>query len=119
MINADSMSRYSIYDDEDSDEVLVSRSTWPLKLSGLVFAGLLIVGRSATYGNVTWTPAYHAANSPLLVVATRPLSAPKPAVPTSLPRIDWAASSKRSAAEEVVVFSAGLTSGEGEGEGNG
>src|SRR5712664_4444105 len=109
MINADSMSRYSIYDDEDSDEVLVSRSTWPLKLSGLVFAGLLVLGRSATYGNVTWTPTYHAASSPLQVVATQPLSAPKPGARPSSPRIDWAASSKRSAADEVVVFSAGGT----------
>ena len=52
---------------EDDSDALISKSTWPLKLSGLVFAGLLLIGRSASYGNVTWTPTYHPAASPLIV----------------------------------------------------
>jgi len=63
----------AVYDTVDS-EVLISKSTWPLKLSGFVFAGLLIVGRSASYGDVTWTPTYHAASSPLQVLIVQPFT---------------------------------------------
>jgi hypothetical protein len=106
--------------EDDGSEDLISRSSWPLRLSGVVFAGLLIVGRSATYGNLTWTPSYHSAPSPLVVVATQQRTQGQPpAVPKPLPGLDPAAFSKRSAAAEVVVFSPGHTSGEGEGEGEG
>ena len=69
----------AVYDTVDS-EVLISKSTWPLKLSGFVFAGLLIVGRSASYGDVTWTPTYHAASSPLQVLMVGK-SSPSPNTP--------------------------------------
>src|ERR1700738_3279283 len=96
----------------DDSEVLISKATWTLKLSGLVFAGLLIVGRSASYGNITWSPAHHSAASPLVVeVAHR--NAPAPSLPT-LRGSDPAALSKPSAADERVAFSPG-TSGDGEG----
>src|SRR5256712_11342574 len=108
MINANSMSRYSIYEDEDPNEVLVSRSTWPLKLSGLVFAGLLVLGRSASYGDVTWTPTYHAASSPLQVLMVGKSSPPpNTPVPKSHGNIDPSRAVKRSAAEEVLPFNAG------------
>ena len=97
----------------DESEDLISKSTWPLKLSGLVFAGLLVIGRSASYGNVTWTPAYHAASSPLVVQ----LGSHKPApVMPKIGNID-ALMSKASAANEVIVFHPG-NSGDGQ-DGNG
>src|SRR5260370_16644812 len=64
----------------DDSEVLISKAMWTLKVSGLVFAGLLVIGRSASYGNVTWTPAYHAASSPL-VVQVAGSQKPAPVVP--------------------------------------
>ena len=100
------------FEDADSDD-LISRRTWPLKVSGLVFAGLLVVGRTASIGDITWTPVVHAA-SPLVVVDLHPRpQAPGAPVPKNSP--DPAAISKRSAAEEVVVFHSG---GEGEGDGD-
>src|ERR1700682_2980354 len=97
-------------------EVLISKSTWSLKLSGLIFAGLLVVGRSASYGNVTWTPTFHAAGSPLIVQASGH-PAPAPAPPAL--RTDVAgAMSKPSAAHEVVVFNPG-NSGDGQDGNNG
>ena len=60
----------------DSAEALISKSTWPLKVSGLVFAGLLVLGRSASYGNVTWTPTYHGPGSPLIVQTSGVPAAP-------------------------------------------
>jgi len=98
---------------DDDSEVLISRSTWSLKLSGLLFAGLLVIGRTASYGNVTWTPTFHPASSPLEVVTSgRTPSAP--AVPKSSGTTDFLAAVKRSASEEVVAFNAG-DSGEGGG----
>src|SRR5712692_3807022 len=88
----------------DDSEVLISRSTWSLKLSGLVFAGLLVIGRSASYGNVSWTPTFHAAGSPLVVqLAGSQKRAPE--VP-KIGSID-AVMNKASAANEVVVFHPG------------
>src|SRR5437899_3679588 len=103
----------SIYAYEDESDALISKSTWPLKLSGLVFAGLLLIGRSASYGNVTWTPTYHSAFSPL-IVQTGGQPRPAPAIP-KVRTIDAAALSKPSAAEEVVTFSAGNAAGGSEG----
>ena len=88
----------------DESEALISKSTWPLKLSGLVFAGLLVMGRSASYGNVTWTPAYHAASSPL-VVQLAGSQKPAPVVP-KLGSVDGALN-KASAANEVIAFHPG------------
>src|SRR2546421_55341 len=101
---------------EDGSEVLISKATWSLKLSGMLFAGLLILGRSASYGNVTWTPTLHPAGSPLIVTINSH-STPKP-VPSSAKGSDPAALSKRSAAAEVVAFDPG-NSGDGEDGHNG
>src|SRR2546428_444068 len=104
----------AVYDTVDS-EVLISKSTWPLKLSGFVFAGLLIVGRSASYGDVTWTPTYHAASSPLQVLMVGKSSPPpNTPEPKSNGNIDPSGAVKRSAAEEVLAFNAG-DSGDGGG----
>src|SRR6202035_649458 len=102
--------RNPVYGEDESD-VLISKATWTLKLSGLVFAGLLVIGRSASYGNVTWTPTFHPADAPLIVLSTSHGS-PLPA-PTKYKGVDSAAISKRSAAAEVVVFNPG-SSGDGE-----
>ena len=40
------------YEQDGESDQLISRATWSLKLSGLVFAGLLVLGRSASSGNV-------------------------------------------------------------------
>src|SRR3989442_8473584 len=107
----------AVYDTVNS-EVLISKSTWPVKLSGFVFAGLLIVGRSARYGDVAWTPTYHAASSPLQVLMVGKSSPPpNTPVPKSNGNIDPSSAVKRSAAEEVLAFNAG-DSGEG-GDGGG
>src|SRR6202043_967132 len=98
--------RNPVYSPDDAD-VLISKSSWPLKLSGVVFAGLLVIGRSASYGNITWTPTFHQANTPLTVLVN---SAPKPAPAPSLPKTspsDPAALSKKSAASEIIQFSPG------------
>src|ERR1700687_5696129 len=100
----------------DDSEDLISKSTWPLKLSGLVFAGLLVIGRSASYGNVTWTPAYHAASSPL-VVQLAGSEKPAPFVP-KLGNIDGLMN-KASAANEVIAFHPGNSGDGGEGGGSG
>src|SRR2546423_55665 len=100
----------------DSAEVLISKSTWPLKVSGLVFAGLLVLGRSASYGNVTWTPTYHGPGSPLIVQTSGVPAAPAKPI---LRSADPAALGRQSAADEVVTFHPG-NSGDGEdGEGGG
>jgi len=111
LTNTITLARKPAYEDDDS-EALITKATWPLKLSGVLFAGLLVIGRSASYGNITWTPAYHSAISPLVVVHQSDGSAPAPAVPKSVPLTDPWALSKRSAAEEVIVFSPGSNSGE-------
>src|ERR1700686_88970 len=98
----------------DDSEVLISKSTWPLKLSGLVFAGLLVLGRSASYGNVTWTPTYHAASSPLVVQLVGSQK-PAPVVP-KLGSLDGAMN-KASAANEVIVFHPGNSDDGGDGQG--
>src|SRR5439155_768136 len=92
-----------------------------LKLSGLVFAGLLVIGRSASYGNIQWTPTFHQADTPLVVIQTVKRSAPNPnPIPKTLPSIDSAALSKRAAASEVIAFSAGKTATDDtEADGNG
>ncbi len=97
------------YRDDDS-EVLISKSTWPLKLSGLLFAGLLVVGRSVSYGNISWVPAQHDAASPLVVVHNDGPYAPAQPQQKPLPMSDPAALSKRMAADEVVIFSPGSNS---------
>src|ERR1700687_2471990 len=106
----------------DDSEVLISKSTWPLKLSGLLFAGLLVIGRSASYGNVTWTPAYHAADSPLVVQVAgshKPPPASSPSVfqsagrkkpPPAMPNLGPvvpAVMTKAAVAEESVAFHPG------------
>src|SRR5437867_4691935 len=109
VIEANTLGRHAY--GEDDTEALISKSTWSLKFSGLIFAGLLIIGRSASYGNITWTPTFHQANSPLVVVEVLKSSAPPRApVPKTLPSIDAAAMSKRAAAAEVISFSPGRTS---------
>ena len=111
MIEANTLGRHAY--GEDDTEALISKSTWSLKLSGLIFAGLLIIGRSASYGNITWTPTFHQANSPLIVVEILKSSTPPRApVPKTLPSIDAAAISKRAAAAEIIQFSPGKMSGD-------
>ena len=100
---------YRAYQDDDS-AALISKSSWPLKLSGIVFAGLLVIGRSASYGNITWTPTLHQAGSPLIVTIN---TGSKPVPPPSLPKTspaDPAALSKKSAASEIIQFSPGKNS---------
>src|SRR5712671_5150291 len=98
----------------DDGEVLISRSTWSLRLSGLLFAGLLVVGRAASGGQIVWLPAYHANPTPLIVVINTSKPATPPAVPKTLPD-PAAAISKKSAASEVITFSPGKNSGKGDG----
>ncbi len=103
------LARNPAYEDDDS-EPLITKATWPLKVSGLLFAGMLVLGRSASYGNITWTPAHHAATSPLVVVHQTDGSSPPPALPKSARLSDLGALSKRTAADEVVTFSPGSNS---------
>src|SRR5207245_2906918 len=95
----------------DDSEVLISKSTWPLKLSGLLFAGLLVIGRSASYGDLTWTPTYHEAESPLVVelAGSRKPAPPVPNLGAGAPAI-----MTKAAAAEEVVFHPGI-SGDGGG----
>src|SRR5258708_21341355 len=88
----------------DDSEVLISKATWTLKVAGVVFAGLLVIGRSASYGNVSWTPTYHAASSPLIVQLAGSQK-PSPVVP-KMGSIDGVMN-KAAAANEVVVFHPG------------
>src|SRR5205807_9098527 len=80
----------------------------------LVFAGLLVLGRSATYGNVTWTPTFHPAATPLQVIEHG--RAPTPPMPAAPLKMDPLAAVKRSAADEVLAFSAGDEQGDGNGD---
>src|SRR6202011_4773124 len=107
--------RNPVYGEDESD-VLISKATWTLKLSGLVFAGLLVIGRSASYGNVTWTPAYHAASTPLIVQLAGSQK-PAPVVP-SFGSIDGLMN-KASTANEVIAFHPGNSGDGGEGNGSG
>src|ERR1700674_6035268 len=106
--------RNPVYGEDESD-VLISKATWTLKLSGLVFAGLLVIGRSASYGNVTWTPTFHPANSPLIVQLDGSRK-PAPVVPKL--GSGEAVMIKASAANEVLAFNPG-NSGDGGGGGSG
>ena len=73
-------SRTALFEQDDHSDELISKSTWSLKISGLVCGVLLVLGRSASYGNVTWTPVYHAPSSPLVVlIVEKPSKAPAPA----------------------------------------
>ncbi|HEY8677310.1 MAG TPA: hypothetical protein VIN39_01595, partial [Candidatus Dormibacteraeota bacterium] len=100
--------RTANYELDDESEALISRSTWSLKLSGLIAGVLLVIGRSASYGNITWTPAFHSASAPLTVIfSTSKSPAPAPPIPKTLPGVDPAAISKRSAASEIITFSPG------------
>jgi len=112
LTNTITLARNPAYEDDDSE--LITKATWPLKVSGLLFAGMLVLGRSASYGNISWTPAHHAASTPLVVVHENDGSAPAPAVPKSVPLTHPAALSLRSAADEVIVFSPGSNSDDGE-----
>src|SRR5260370_36400374 len=89
------------------DEVLISRSTWSLRLSGLLFAGLLVVGRAASGGQIVWLPAFHANPTPLIVIINTSTPATPPALPNTLPRDPAAAVSKKSAPAAVIPFSPG------------
>ncbi|MEO6797934.1 MAG: hypothetical protein ABI401_05315, partial [Candidatus Dormibacter sp.] len=115
--------RTANYDVDDETDGLISRSTWSLKLSGLIAGVLLVIGRSASYGNITWAPAYHQASAPLMVIInTNAPAKPLPAIPKTLPSADPAAISRQSAAVEVITFSPGKNatgSDDGEGGGNG
>src|ERR1700730_13744319 len=99
----------------DDGEVLISRSSWPLRLSGLLFAGLLVVGRAASGGQIVWLPAFHANPTPLIVVINQTKPGTPPSLPKTIPGDPAAAISKKSAASEVITFSPGKTSGSGEG----
>ncbi|TMF84638.1 MAG: hypothetical protein E6I07_12295, partial [Chloroflexi bacterium] len=115
MIEANTLGRHAY--GEDDTEALISKSTWSLKLSGLIFAGLLIIGRSASYGNIQWTPTFHPAGTPLTVIETTRPSTPNPAqVPKTLPSVDSAALTKRAAAAEVISFSVGKIADDTEGD---
>src|SRR5437763_16490838 len=88
--------RRMAYEQDGESDQLISRATWSLKLSGLVFAGLLVLGRSASSGNVVWNPTFHGASSPLVVgpKAHAPQN-PVPPIPQTPPNIDNAALSKQ------------------------
>ena len=102
--------RTANYDVDDETDGLISRSTWSLKLSGVIAGVLLVIGRSASYGAITWAPAYHHASAPLtVIVSTKTPANPLPAIPKTLPSADPAAISKQSAAYEVITFSPART----------
>ena len=102
------------YDDAEAEE-LISRSTWALKAAGLLFGALLVVGRTASAGAIVWSPTYHSAGAPLVVVANsaKTTNQPVPRTPKTVPGADPAALAKRAAAFEVVVFSPGKTGHDG------
>jgi len=101
--------RQGSYVEDDDAQTLVSKSSWTLKATGILFGALLLAGRTASSGAIVWTPTYHPASTPLNVIAT-PASksgAPSRQPPKSSPGSDSAALAKRAAAYEVVAFSAG------------
>jgi hypothetical protein len=81
----------------------------------LLFAGLLVVGRAASGGQIVWLPAFHANPTPLIVILNTSKPATPPALPKTLPGDPAAAISKKSAASEVITFSPGKNSGKGDG----
>src|SRR5579864_9142009 len=101
----------STYSRDDDGDELIARSSWSLRFSGIIAGVLLVIGRSASYGNITWTPFYHQVSSPLVVIEMASKHpAPIPGLPKTVPNIDPALLSKRSAAAEVVTFSPGKMS---------
>src|SRR2546423_8728695 len=108
------------YEQDGESDQLISKATWSLKLSGLVCGVLLVLGRSASSGNVVWNPTFHQSSAPLTVIVKNQVpSHPLPQVPKTIPNISNAALSKRAAASEVIAFSPGKnadTTTEGEGD---
>jgi len=51
--------RRMAYEQDGESDQLISKATWSLKLSGLVCGVLLVLGRSASSGNVVWNPTFH------------------------------------------------------------
>src|SRR2546429_209223 len=100
---------------DDGSEELFSKSTWALKATGLLFGALLVVGRTASAGNIVWNPTHHSATTPLLVIsaAVQKSGQPSRQAPKSPPGSDPAALAKRAAAHEVIAFSPGKDPGEG------
>ncbi|HYM50919.1 MAG TPA: hypothetical protein VET65_10175, partial [Candidatus Limnocylindrales bacterium] len=68
MTTANTFLRRNTYSRDDDGEELISKSTWSMRLSGIIAGVLLVIGRSASYGNITWQPAYHPATSGLVVI---------------------------------------------------
>ncbi|TMF23521.1 MAG: hypothetical protein E6I31_05380, partial [Chloroflexi bacterium] len=112
--------RRMAYEQDGESDQLISKATWSLKLSGLVCGVLLVLGRSASSGNVVWNPTFHQSSAPLTVIVKNQVpSHPLPQVPKTIPNISNAALSKRAAASEVIAFSPGKnadTTTEGEGD---
>src|SRR2546429_1510679 len=108
------------YEQDGESDQLISKATWSLKVSGLVCGVLLVLGRSASSGNVVWNPTFHQSSAPLTVIVKNQVpSHPLPQVPKTIPNISNAALSKRAAASEVIAFSPGKnadTTTEGEGD---
>src|SRR2546423_12552053 len=108
------------YEQDGESDQLISKATWSLNLSGLVCGVLLVLGRSASSGNVVWNPTFHQSSAPLTVIVKNQVpSHPLPQVPKTIPNISNAALSKRAAASEVIAFSPGKnadTTTEGEGD---
>src|SRR2546421_5225072 len=100
---------------DDGSEELISKSTWALKATGLLFGALLVVGRTASAGNIVWNPTHHSATTPLLVISAAAQKSGQPSrqAPKSPPGSDPAALAKRAAAHEVVAFSPGKDSNDG------
>src|SRR5947208_875102 len=100
---------------DDGSEELISKSTWALKATGLLFGALLVVGRTASAGNIVWNPTHHSATTPLLVIsaAVQKSGQPSRQAPKSPPGSDPAALAKRAAAHEVIAFSPGKDSSDG------
>ena len=101
--------------DDDEAEELISKSTWALKATGLLFGALLVVGRTASTGVIVANPTYHSAGAPLVVVpsSVKTTNQPVPKTPKTIPGIHPAALAKRAAASEVIVFSPGNTGHDG------
>src|SRR5438270_188576 len=100
---------------DDGSEELISKSTWALKATGLLFGALLVVGRTASAGNIVWNPTHHSATTPLLVISAAAQKSGQPSrqAPKSPPGSDPAALAKRAAAHEVIAFSPGKDSSDG------
>jgi len=96
---------------DDGFDALLTKSTWPLKLSGVLCAGMLVLGRTAVSGTISSVPASPTSTPSAAVLhqeASRP--DPGPALPKTRPYLDPAALSKRMEAVEVITFSPGNSS---------